>query len=220
MQSPLKSIVCDGCGRPASPEHIAERLARLEFATRFRPVHMNVLFVALAPMPRPEDDFYGPPQSGDYFERLMDALDIGAASVETSGESGKARTSSEKLTEFQRKGCFMAYLSECPIPDDEGSAAEVISALGLAVVRRIRFNYKPKHVALLESNLEPLVGDLQKSGMGTLLLLDHGHPLAVPGRGDLPARAGFRTALGTTLPTGATHKNHLSEYDRMQCNQG
>src|SRR5207249_10650226 len=36
-------LPCDGCGQAASAEHIARRLRRLEWATRFRPVHIHTL---------------------------------------------------------------------------------------------------------------------------------------------------------------------------------
>lgn len=212
-------MVCDGCGRPASPDHIARRVARLELATRFRPVHINILFVALAPKPRPEDDFYGPPQSREYFESLLDALDIAPPAAKASRESNQAGNDAAKLIEFQHKGCYLSYLSECPIPDDTDDPASAISALGPSLIRRIRFNYKPKHIALLGGNVAPMIEILEKSGMGPLLLLDLGRPLTVPETGDLPARAGFRTGLRTALHAGATSQNHISDYDRMQCNQ-
>ncbi|MBZ5662017.1 MAG: hypothetical protein LAO08_16575 [Acidobacteriia bacterium] len=209
MQIPTNPIVCDGCARPASPDHIAERLARLERATRFRPVHINVLFVALAPTARPEDDFYGPPQSNIFYESLMDALDI----------TPPAGDAAAHLPEFQRKGYYLAYLSECPIPGEQGSEAAAISALSPALIRRIRFNYKPKHIALLGNVLAPLIEILQKSGLGPLLLLDQGKPLSIPVTADLSARAGFRSTLRTALSTGASSENRLSDYDRMQCKQ-
>ena len=44
------ALRCDGCGQLASPEHIARRLRRLEWTTRFRPVHIGtLLFGAVAP---------------------------------------------------------------------------------------------------------------------------------------------------------------------------
>jgi len=39
-------LPCDGCGQPASAEHIARRLQRLEWATRFRPIHIQALLLA------------------------------------------------------------------------------------------------------------------------------------------------------------------------------
>src|SRR5437899_2234034 len=55
---PMTEILCDGCGIPATPEHIARRLRHLELATRFRPIHIGILFVAEAPPPRLENYFY------------------------------------------------------------------------------------------------------------------------------------------------------------------
>jgi len=99
----LHSILCDGCGLTASSEHTAARMERLELATRFRPIHINVLFVALEPMQRPEDDFYRPPESRDFFDSFLSALDI-------TPETGNAN-----LLEFQRRGYYLTYLSECPV---------------------------------------------------------------------------------------------------------
>src|SRR5256885_2012376 len=43
-------LPCDGCGRLASADHIARRLQRLEWATRYRPIHINLLLLgAVAP---------------------------------------------------------------------------------------------------------------------------------------------------------------------------
>src|SRR5215467_8497277 len=39
-------LCCDGCGQMGSPEHIARRLRRLEWATRYRPVHIQTLLLA------------------------------------------------------------------------------------------------------------------------------------------------------------------------------
>jgi hypothetical protein len=76
MHASASSILCDGCGLPASPEHIAARMERLELVTRFRPIHIHVLFVALDPMPRPQDEFFRPPESRQFFDSLLSALDV------------------------------------------------------------------------------------------------------------------------------------------------
>jgi hypothetical protein len=76
MHASASSILCDGCGLPASPEHIAARMERLELVTRFRPIHIRVLFVALDPMPRPQDEFFRPPESRQFFDSLLSALDV------------------------------------------------------------------------------------------------------------------------------------------------
>jgi len=190
MDTNSTPILCDGCGLAASAEHIAARMERLELATRFRPIHVNVLFVALQPMPRPEDDFYRPPESRDFFDSFLSALDIAP-------EDANA-----KLLEFQRRGYCLTYLSECPVtPQDSASpgrmqgkpgagqktgdsaARECISRLAPTLVKRIRFNYKPKHVALLGTDMEPLIEIFEHAGIGALLLLGQGPPLTSPGCG-------------------------------------
>lgn len=209
MKTQANPILCDGCARPATPAHIAERLARLERATRFRPVHINVLFIALAPAPRPEDDFYGPPQSYNLFGSLMEALEIPMQPADRSA----------CLTEFQRKGCYLSYLSECPIPDAPAETAAAISALCPALIRRIRFNYKPKHIVLLGAPTAPLIELLKNFGFAPHLLLDGGQPLSLPVTPALSPSAGFRSVLRTALSSGATSEIRLSDYDRMQSNQ-
>jgi hypothetical protein len=66
MDASAQRLPCDGCGLPASPEHIAARIRRLELATRFRPLHIGILFVSPAPPLQPEDDFYAPAASREF----------------------------------------------------------------------------------------------------------------------------------------------------------
>ncbi len=186
MDAKSTSILCDGCGLPASPEHIAVRMKRLELVTRFRPIHIQVLFVALDPMPCPEDEFYRPPESRQFFDSLLSALDIS-----TQAESNAAEADAANLLEFQRRGYYLTYLSECPLPRShlasESAARERILRLAPTLIKRIRFNYQPKHVALLGTNLSPLIEIFEQSGMAPLLLLDQGRPLTVPSAGDAPS---------------------------------
>jgi len=172
-------LACDGCGLPASSEHIAERVRRLELATRFRPVHINTLFVALAPAASTEDDFYGPPESKDFFHSLMQAAGVTASADNFSSGTGQYAKDAANLAEFQRAGCYLAYLSECPIPEQSDNIHAIISTLGSTVIRRIQFNYKPKRIALL-GDMEPMIAILEKAGLGPILILDHGRPLKLP----------------------------------------
>jgi hypothetical protein len=50
--------ICDGCGAAVEPEHIRQRIERLELATRYRPVHIQTLLIGDAPPERPEDYLY------------------------------------------------------------------------------------------------------------------------------------------------------------------
>src|ERR1700740_33549 len=42
IELPLR---CDGCGQKASEEHLTRGLRRLEWATRYRPVHIHTLLL-------------------------------------------------------------------------------------------------------------------------------------------------------------------------------
>jgi hypothetical protein len=205
-------LPCDGCGLPASPQHIAERVRRLELSTRFRPVHIGVLFVASRPAVRPEDDFYAPPESEEFFDSFLDALEIPSFADRTAPGSDKRATGTARLAEFQRRGYYLAYLSECPIPENEEPAASTIARLGPTLIRRIRFNYKPKHIAPLGQELLPLVDILRVAGIGPILTLDHGLALPSPRTGDREWMELFQRAVATVAP----RENLSSGYDRIQ----
>ena len=164
-------IICDGCGLPASPEHIAERIARLELATRFRPVHINLLFVAGSPLIALENDFYGPPESPNFFAPLMQSIGVLDSTEGKEPGAGTRESNIAKLLEFQRRGYYLAYLAECPLPKTD-TAAGAITRLAPALVRRIRFNYRPKRIAVLDASLSPLIDTLDKAGLGSLLSPD------------------------------------------------
>jgi hypothetical protein len=200
-----KHLPCDGCGLPANPEHIAARIRRLELATRFRPIHVGILFVAASPFASAADDFYGPPESKQFFDPFIDALEI---------SSGKA---AERLVEFQRRGHFLAYLSECPLPPlpaDAQTSPETIARLAPNLLRRIRFNYKPKHVAVLGQELAPLVEVLRNAGIGPSLILNQSLPLPFPSTGDQGWKSLFQGAVATVSPS----QNLASGYDRIDSN--
>jgi hypothetical protein len=179
------ALLCDGCGLPASPEHIASRVERLELATQFRPIHIHVLFVALEPMPRLEDDFYRPPESRDFFDSFLSALNISddaATDAKTRHiESQVPDSGVAKVLEFQRRGYYLTYLSECPLTSERSAVtSKCVSRLAPMLIKRIRFNYKPKYVALLGANLNPLIAAFDHARIGPLMLLKQGAPLTIP----------------------------------------
>src|ERR1700692_3272720 len=165
MESSPNYLPCDGCGLPASPQHIAERVRRLEFSTRFRPVHLGVLFIALAPSIREEDDFYGPAKSKEFTDPFLEALEIHSATEKAGAEGTAYAGDSARLAEFQRRGYYLAYLSECPHPENEEAATSAIARLSPTLIRRIKFNYRPKHIAPLGHGLFPLGEILKNAGL-------------------------------------------------------
>ncbi|SRR5260221_11997422 len=212
METSPNYLPCDGCGLPASPRHIAARVQRLELSTRFRPVHIGVLFVALAPNARTEDDFYGPAESKEFLNPFMEALEISKCSENVAPGSDAQATDSAKLAEFQRRGYHLAYLSECPIPEEDEPAASTIARLGPTLTRRIRFNYKPKHIAPLGQELFPLVEILRAAGIGPVLTLDGRQLLPTPRTGGREWMELFQRSVATV----ASRENLPSGYDRIQ----
>ena len=100
------SLLCDGCGQSASPAHLARRLQRLEWTTRYRPVHIQALLLGgIAPeadaafLYSPEGNYQGEAAN------LLDALQISRA-----GKSADAM-----LTEFQKRGLLLTHVLECPL---------------------------------------------------------------------------------------------------------
>jgi hypothetical protein len=211
MEIPSTWVTCDGCGLPASPAHIAERLSRLEHATGYRPIHIRVLFVAAAPSARPEDDFYGPPASREFFDPFLAAVDIPASSSGTLPGADPPDSDAARLVEFQRRGYYLSYLSECPLSTEDDAVNAAIARLGPTLIRRIRFNYRPRQVAILGSNLGPLRDIFMKAGMASTLI----HFLEAPGEGDALSITRFRAAF----PSLAPGDNLASECDRIEGNQ-
>lgn len=212
MRTSPNDLPCDGCGLPASPEHIAARLRRLELSTRFRPLHIGILFIALAPPPRPEDEFYAPAESKEFFDPFLAALDIPAPADKVAHGSDTRATDSLRLADFQRRGYYLACLSECPIPANVEPAASTIARLAPTLIRRMRFNYKPKHVAPLGQELLPLVDLLTAAAIGPVLTLDQGLALSVPRTGDREWTKLFRRAVAPAAP----RENLSPGYDRIQ----
>jgi hypothetical protein len=170
--------VCDGCGAQADDAHIRRRIVRLELATRFRPIHIQVLLIDAAPPMRHEDYFYyaavnredRSPGSRNYFDEI----------AKCSGLTIRPEMSEElALAEFQHRGFYLAYVRECPAePSDELS--ESLERLGPVTVRRVEKSYKPKHIVLLSASLGKLIPQFEGSDMRDRLILDHGNPFLSP----------------------------------------
>jgi hypothetical protein len=211
MEIQQNHLPCDGCGLPAPPRHIAQRVQRLEIATRFRPVHIGILFVALEPATRAEDDFYGPPKSREFFDSFLEALEISPAN-KSATESNFEAIGVARLAEFQHRGYFLAHLSECPLPEPKEASESAIARLAPTLIRRIRFNYRSRHVVPMGQEMLPLVEVLNAAGLGPNLILNQGQPLPVPRTGSRDWLDPFRTSVVTAAP----HETLSSGYDRIQ----
>jgi hypothetical protein len=152
-------LPCDGCGQLASAEHIARRLQRLEWATRFRPIHVQALLLT-ASAPDSDSDFLYSPEPA--FTGLAGFL-LSSLGITTAGKS-----SEEVLRDFQRRGLALISLLECPIePGTEASGARALVEHHLPqAMTRIRRSLKPKRVLVLSPELQPFLAQLSESALG------------------------------------------------------
>jgi hypothetical protein len=148
---------CDGCGQLASTEHMARRLQRLEWATRYRPIHIGALLLG-AVAPEKDSDFLYAPR-GEFSGEA--ALVLQAAGIQKAGKSRDAI-----LAEFQRSGYFLAHVLECPLDNIHSGEAEVQDLLERrlpSVIARIRRSLKPKKLIPVSLMLDPLLPRLKES---------------------------------------------------------
>lgn len=161
-------LLCDGCGQTASPEHIARRLQRLEWTTRFRPIHISGLLLG-GVSPLAEEDFLYAGKFKGEAGRLLEAVGIS-----TAGKSSDA-----VLSEFQRGGFLVTHVLECPLETGRAgeSACEALLAWRVStVVTRIRRSLKPKRVVLISELLAPLAASLSAAELGCPVIQYEGKP--------------------------------------------
>ena len=189
MTTPL-SLLCDGCGQSASPAHLARRLQRLEWTTRYRPVHIQVLLLGgIAPeadaafLYSPEGNYQGEAAN------LLDALRIASA-----GKSTDAM-----LTEFQKRGLLLTHVLECPLePGVSPADAHLLLEKQLpSATARIRRSLKPKRLVLFSAELATLAGKFTEAALGSPVFTGSYGPLALDGNSSESEMEGFRRSLAT-----------------------
>ena len=183
-------LLCDGCGQQASSEHIAKRLQRLEWTTRYRPVHIGtVLLGAFAPT----DDvafLYAAPKTGGFLREGENALT--ASGISQDGKSAEAT-----LAEFQRGGYLLTYVLECPLnagTDNPAAVQALLRSRLPALLARIRRSLRPKRVVPISSLLEPLLGSISESVLNCGVVLNEGKPFDLDIRGSELLAARLREA--------------------------
>jgi len=159
--------MCDGCGAPADEAHIRQRIERLEMATRFRPIHIQVLLLGDAPPTRIEDYFYRPPREGE--SRSSAAKDFFLEVMKAAGIVPDAAANEEAaLADFQHRGFYLADAVECPVATPQ-ELSERITRASSTLLKRIEFSYRPKRVVPLGIAVKALIPTLQKSSIGDRL---------------------------------------------------
>ena len=183
------SLPCDGCGQRASPDHLTRRLQRLEWSTRYRPVHIQTLLLSAFVPAQASAFLYSEalPVEGQA-ALLLDALEI----------HWEGKSPENYLGEFQKRGLFLMHVLECPLQASSRSAASarilLERHLPLALAR-IRRSLKPRRVALLAPELHPLAGLLTESSLGCPILLHLDKPFEIMKKEASAELAAFRLAL-------------------------
>ena len=159
-------LTCDGCGQLAEQEHIARRLQRLENMTRYRPVHVHVLFLCAVAPSESREYLYS---ASDEFQGESAAI-LHALQIQQAG-----RSVDETLAVFQRAGYLLAYLLECPVVDAANRATALRRRLP-SLLARIRRSYKPKRVVIVGQELSALVTQITAAEGGPEVILHRGQP--------------------------------------------
>jgi len=182
----IESLLCDGCAQAASPEHIAHRLQRLEWTTRYRPVHIATLLLG-AVSPRNDGDFL---YSGQFTGEA-------ASLLEAAGIRKEDKAAETVLAEFQRGGYFLAHVLECPLGEnaDEAAAETLLAQRVQPVLARVRRSLRPKRTILFDQRLIPFLGRISGAELSCPVLLDAGKPFALDGGAGGDGCARLRTAL-------------------------
>lgn len=182
-------LLCDGCGQPASPDHLARRLLRLEGSTRFRPLHIHTLLLSAFAPAQTSAFLY----SGATDLRGEAALLLAALQIPWEGKPPESF-----LNEFQKRGLFLTHILECPAEPSvlSESAAQTLLEQHLPMaIARIRRSLKPKRVALLAPELLPFAGKLTESILGCPILLHLNKPFGIMEKEGSSGIAAFRLAL-------------------------
>ena len=180
---------CDGCGQASSPGHIAERLKRLEWSTRYRPVHIQTLLLC-ATSQREEREFLYSPRC-DFRGEAGRVLEV--AAIATDGKSAEI-----VQAEFQRAGFFLTPVLECAFETESQDGAKRLSLLEQrlpAMGTRIRRSLKPKRVVLISRELEPVTEKIAAMELGCPMVLDGGKPFGLDGPNAGEAVRRLRKAL-------------------------
>jgi hypothetical protein len=189
---PVISLPCDGCGQSASPEHFARRLQRLEWTTRYRPVHIQALLLGGIASAADADFLYSP---DGFFQgeaaSLLDALQIPRAGKSAEGI----------LTEFQKRGLFLTHVLECPLePGLTPSAAQQLLEKQLpSAIARIRRSLRPRRLVMFSSELAPLAGKLTEAALGFPVFTGPHGPFLLDSHPTASQMDEFRR----TVPTGS-----------------
>jgi len=184
-------LPCDGCGQLADPQHIALRLQRLEWATRYRPIHIQALLLG-GIAPKSNDEYLYSPDAAFQGEarKILDAIQIAL----------EGKTAESVLTELQKSGLMLIHVLECPLSTSLSTldTRPLLEKQLAPTVTRIRRSLKPKRVLLLSASLQPLAEQLRQTDLGCPVYPATGGVfLGSPTSNNVELQA-FREALGAS----------------------
>jgi hypothetical protein len=162
------NLICDGCGQIASPRHLAARFRRLEWATRWRPLHIHTLLLGTVAPEKDTDFVYS--DAGDFGG--VAACILRVAGVATAGKPADA-----VHHELQRVGIFVAHVLECPLEDTVGTdeaLAQLLAERAGGTLTRIRRSIKPKRTALIGPGFDSVLAKFTPEALGCDVILDGG----------------------------------------------
>ena len=163
-------LICDGCGQRASSGHLARRLLRLEWSSRFRPVHIHNLLVAGVGPEHDEDYLYfaGENSAGSGREGSRKYAGDAREVLLGSGISAEGKSAEAVLAEFQRQGLFLIYVMECPLEAGVKATAipEMLASRMPSLLTRIRRSLRPRRVILVSGELRALEDKFRSAQLG------------------------------------------------------
>jgi len=180
---------CDGCGQAGSPEHLARRLRRLEWATRYRPVHIQALLLG-GVAPREDAEFL--------YTRGGDFRGEGESLLRAAGILFAGKSAETVHAEFQSAGLFLTHVLECPLESGPRGTSDAVNLLRErlpAVASRIRRSLKPKRVMLVTEMPLEVVQDVLALDLGCEVILNDGKPFALTPSVKKSEIARFRSVL-------------------------
>jgi hypothetical protein len=188
-------LPCDGCGQLASAEHLTRRLQRLEWATRFRPIHLQALLLSAAG-PESDAEFLYHPET--QFAGMSGQI-LSALGITTAGKS-----SEEVQSEFQKRGLVLASVLECPVELDAGASAitELLGRHLPVALTRIRRSLKPKRVLIVSPDLRAYLPQLSDSALACPVAFTPLPSTAGAQSIESSVFAAFRSALPTLVANG------------------
>ena len=188
--SDTNMLPCDGCGQFAPPAHIARRLQRLEWATRYRPVHIQTLLLGgIVPSQQSSFLYADSEQVSGEASQLLQAVEIST--------EGKSRD--QILCEFQKRGLVLIHVLDCPL-EGRLSPSEVQGLLErqlTAALVRVRRSLKPKRVLLFSKELASVAPKITEAALECPILSDNGDPFEFIESTDAARFRAFRQALSS-----------------------